>query len=97
MNINLKNYGLDERFEQEATLCNGLFIARVTEQHCELYKVMSEYGEIKTSVSGKFSYHADDQTSFPAVGDLVMIDRVDGSTGNAVIHHILRRKSVLAR
>jgi len=26
-----------------------------------------------------------------------MIDRVDGSTGNAIIHHILRRKSVLAR
>lgn len=26
-----------------------------------------------------------------------MIDRVDGSLGNAVIHHILRRKSVLAR
>ncbi len=26
-----------------------------------------------------------------------MIDRVNGSTGNAVIHHILRRQSVLAR
>lgn len=97
MNINLKNYGLDERFEQEATLYNGLFIARVTEQHRELYKVMSEYGEMEASVSGKLAYHADDQTSFPAVGDWVMIDRVDGSTGNAIIHHILRRKSVLAR
>jgi ribosome biogenesis GTPase len=97
LNINLKNYGLDERFEQEATLYNGLFIARVTEQHRELYKVMSECGEIDASVSGKFAYHADDQTSFPAVGDWVMIDRVDGNTGNAIIHHILRRKSVLAR
>lgn len=97
MNINLKDYGLDERFEQEATLYNGLFIARVTEQHRELYKVISEYGEIEASISGKFVYHADDQTSFPAVGDWVMIDRVDGSTGNAIIHHILRRKSVLAR
>lgn len=97
MNINLKNYGLDERFEQEATLCNGLFIARVTEQHRELYKVMSECGEIEASVSGKLAYHADGQTSFPAVGDWVMIDRVDRSTGNAIIHHILRRKSVLAR
>jgi len=78
-------------------LYNGLFIARVTEQHRELYKVISEYGEIEASVSGKLAYHADDQTSFPAVGDWVMIDRVDGSTGNAIIHHILRRKSVLAR
>lgn len=97
MNINLKNYGLDERFEREATLYNGLFIARVTEQHRELYKVMSEYGEIEASVSGKLAYHADGQTSFPAVGDWVMIDRVEGSIGNAIIHHILRRKSVLAR
>ncbi len=85
------------RFEQEATLYNGLFIARVTEQHRELYKVMSECGEIDASVSGKFAYQANDQTSFPAVGDWVMIDRVDGSAGNAIIHHILRRKSVLAR
>lgn len=97
MNIDLKNYGLNERFEQEATLYNGLFIARVTEQHRDLYKVVSEYGEIDASVSGKFAYHANDQTSFPAVGDWVMIDRLDGSTGNAIIHHILRRKSVLAR
>ena len=97
MNINLKNYGLNECFEQEATLYNNLFIARVTEQHRDLYKVVSEYGEIDASVSGKFAYHANDQTSFPAVGDWVMTDRLDKSTGNAIIHHILRRKSVLAR
>ncbi len=97
MNINLKNYGLFDRFEQEAALYSGLFIARVTEQHRDLYKVVSEYGEIDARVSGKFAYHTNDQTSFPAVGDWVMIDRLDGSTGNAVIHHILRRKSVLAR
>jgi ribosome biogenesis GTPase / thiamine phosphate phosphatase len=97
LNINLKNYGLDERFEQEASLYSGLFIARVAEQHRELYKVISEYGEIEASVSGKLDYHADDQTSYPAVGDWVMIDRTDGSTGNAIIHHILHRKSVLAR
>lgn len=97
LNTNLKNYGLSEQFEQEAELYDGLFIARVTEQHRELYKVMSEYGEINARVSGKFAYHVDDQTRFPAVGDWVMIDRVDGSTGNPIIHHILHRKSILAR
>lgn len=97
MNINLKKYGLSERFEQEATMYDGLFIARVSEQHRELYKVISEFGEIDASVSGKLAYNADDPTSFPAVGDWVMIDRLDGSTGNAIIHHILCRKSVLAR
>ena len=97
MDINLKNYGLNECFEQEAALYNGLFIARVTEQHRELYKVMSGYGEIGASVSGKYAYQAGDQAGFPAVGDWVMIDRMDGSAGNAIIHHVLHRKSVLAR
>lgn len=97
VNINLKNYGLNERFEQEGAMYNGLFIARVTEQHRELYKVFSECGEIGASVSGKFAHNADDQTSFPAVGDWVMIDRVDAKGGNAIIHHVLRRKSVLSR
>lgn len=97
MNINLKNYGLTERFEQEATMYDGLFIARVTEQHRELYKTISECGEIDASVSGKLAYNADSQTAFPAVGDWVMIDRLDGKGGNAIIHHILRRKSVLTR
>jgi ribosome biogenesis GTPase len=97
LNINLKNYGLSERFEQEAGMYAGLFIARVSEQHRELYKVISECGELNASVSGKLAYNAEVQTAFPAVGDWVMIDRTDGHTGNAVIHHILRRKSVLAR
>ena len=97
MHINLKDYGLSERFEQEATLHDGLFVARVTVQHRELYTVICETGEISASVSGKFAYQADDPTSFPAVGDWVMIDRIDKSEGNAVIHHVLRRKSALAR
>ena len=97
MNINLKDYGCTERFAQEATLYDGLFIARVTEQHHDLYQVISESGEINASVSGKLLYNADGKEGFPAVGDWVMIDRQDGSSGKAIIHHILRRKSVLAR
>ena len=97
MNINLNEYGLNERFAQEATLYDGLFIGRVTAQHRELYTVICESGELSASVSGKFAYHADDPTSFPAVGDWVMIDRTDKNAGNAIIHTVLRRKSMLAR
>ena len=97
MNINLKSYGLSEHFEREAAMYEGLFIARVTEQHRELYRVICERGELGAGVSGKFAYLAGDQTGFPAVGDWVMIDRRDETSGNAVIHHILRRKSALAR
>ena len=97
MHINLQEYGLSGRLKQEATLYDDLFIARVTAQHRELYTVICEAGELSARVSGKFAYHADDPTSFPAVGDWVMIDRTDKQSGKAVIHHILRRKSALAR
>jgi len=94
---NLIKYGLTDRFIQEATLYEGLFLARVTEQHRDLYKVVSETGELQAGVSGNFIYRANDNSDFPAVGDWVMIDRMDDSAGNAVIHNILRRKSIFER
>ena len=97
MNSTLTTYGLSDRFKQEATLHEGLFLARVLEQHRDLYKVVCEDGQLHASISGKLSYEADDSLSYPAVGDWVMIDRTDGNSGNAIIHHILSRKSVFAR
>lgn len=95
--INLKKYGLSDRFEQEAALYEGMFLARVSAQHRDLYKVIGEQGELQASVSGKLAYNAGDTMSFPAVGDWVMIDRLDGNSGNAIIHHILKRKSAFVR
>ncbi len=97
MYYNLKKYGFCERFEQEASLYEGLYPARISEQHREIYKAVSENGEVSASVSGKFAFSAKDITDFPAVGDWVMIDRTDSSDGNAVIHHLLRRKSAFER
>lgn len=93
----LRKFGLSERFAQEATLYEGLFLARVSEQHRDLYKVISEQGELSASTTGKLNYNASNIGDFPAVGDWVMIDRMDGSAGNAVIHHVLQRKSVFER
>lgn len=75
----------------------GLYLARITEQHRELYRAVTEDGELGASVSGKLQYNAGDELGFPAVGDWVMLDRKDGSHGNAVIHNVLRRKSLLSR
>lgn len=97
MNSYLKQYGLTECLEQEAAQYSDLFMARVTEQHRNLYKVISEQGELNATISGKFAYCAENQLNYPAVGDWVMIDRMDGAAGNAVIHHVLPRKSLLAR
>jgi len=94
---NLIKYGLSDRFAQEATLYENLFLARVIEQHRDLYKAVSEKGEIHAEVSGNFIYRANDTSDFPAVGDWVMVDREDDIAGNAVIHQVLTRKSAFER
>lgn len=96
-NIDLKDYGLTPRFEQEATLYEGLFLARVTEQHRDIYKVICEHAEFYATVSGRLAYNAGNSSDFPAAGDWVMIDRTEGDSGNAIIHNILQRKSVFER
>ncbi|MDR1379429.1 MAG: ribosome small subunit-dependent GTPase A [Synergistaceae bacterium] len=74
----------------------GFVLARITEQHRDMYKAVCEQGERATVVSGKLRYASDIASDFPAVGDWVMLDDA-GTNVNAVIHHILRRKSVFAR
>lgn len=93
----LLNAGLTDRFAQEATMYEGLFLARVAVQHRDLYRVITAKGEITAEVSGKLSFLAKDIEDFPAVGDWVMVDRQDDHGGYAIIHHILRRKSVFVR
>lgn len=93
----LYKLGLTARFEQEATMYEGLFLARVSVQHKSLYKVVTENGEIQAEVSGKIDFIARNGSDYPVVGDWVMVDRVDDRGGNAIIHHILRRKSVFQR
>ncbi len=97
MTLSLSQYGLDDDRVNESAVYPNLFIARVTEQHRELYKVITEHGELNAVVSGKLAYHAEGKAGFPAVGDWVMIDRVDDTGGHAIIHHILSRKSRFAR
>lgn len=97
MKVDLKNYGLNEQIKIESSIYSGLFIARVTEQHRDLYKIVGENGEMNASVSGKLAYQAARQADFPSVGDWVMVDRSGSDFGNAIIHHILNRKSLLTR
>lgn len=93
----LKKYGLSPRFEEEASLYEDLFLARITEQHRDLYKAICEKGEIFGEVSGKFAHQTTASADFPAPGDWVMVDKMEGTAGHARIHHVLRRKSVFER
>lgn len=98
VNINLADLGLNERYIQEASMYEeNLYIGRVSVQHRDLYKVITEQGEIWAEVSGKMNYSAAAARDYPAVGDWVLTDRDSNEKGNAIIHHILRRKSSFER
>ena len=94
---NLKRYGFNDRFENDAHGYERLIPARVTQQHTNLYKIITEQGEISAAVSGKLMYTAQDSLDFPAVGDWVMADIADSNSNSAVIRGILARKSVFVR
>ena len=90
--FDMENLGLDQRFANEAALYKGLHVGRVISQYKNLCKVATEHGELIAEVSGRF-YQAKAVSDFPAVGDFVMLDRTEDSGGNAIIHHVLTRKS----
>jgi ribosome biogenesis GTPase / thiamine phosphate phosphatase len=95
--MDLKRYGLTPEVEREASLHEGMHLGRVSEQHREQYAVVTEHGELRAAVSGRFAYHASGSAEFPAVGDWVLLDRTEDSAGNAVIHQVLTRRSVFRR
>ncbi|WP_428912369.1 ribosome small subunit-dependent GTPase A [Niallia sp. Krafla_26] len=95
--INLKNLGLTKDIIQESKIYKDLFIGRVATQYKNVYKVITGNGEIAAEISGKFHYEVKGLSEYPAVGDFVMVDSIDDSQGNGIIHHVLTRKSVFAR
>jgi len=95
--IDMKRIGLTERLVQESRIYEGLVIGRVSSQYKDLYKVITEAGELTAEISGKFRYQVTALAEYPAVGDFVMVDRTDNSKGNGVIHHVLKRKSAFTR
>lgn len=93
--INMKEYGLSERFINESTLYENQNIGRIASQDKSLYRLIYEKGELRAQVSGKFRYNAVDVSDYPAVGDFVMFD--ENESGNAIINHVLTRKSAFIR
>lgn len=96
-NIDMKNLGLTEELIQESNIYKDFFIGRVSSQSKNLYKVITEKGEIIAEVSGKYHHSVKGISEYPAVGDFVMVDRTNNSKGNGIIHRILSRKSVFLR
>lgn len=94
MNLLMK-YGLSDRFENEASLYPELSLARITAQYRGLYKIVTASGERQAELSGKLRHETKELAKFPTVGDFVMIS--PNADGNALIHHVLTRKSIFLR
>lgn len=91
--IDMRMYGLSDRFTKEF---EGHTISRILSQEKGIYHIVAEKGEKLGEISGKLRYNALTISEFPAVGDFVIVDWNEKG-GNAVIHHVLPRKSCFTR
>lgn len=93
--IDMKQYGLTEQLKTAAAAYAPLTVSRVISQEKGSYRLFSYQGVKWGEISGRFHYDVQTKADYPAVGDFVMTDWNKG--GNAVIHHILPRKSSFIR
>ena len=94
--ITMRQYGLSEAVEKSAERFADLTVSRVLSQEKGIYRLVSSQGEKWGEISGRFHYDVQAKSEYPAVGDFVMADWNE-SGGNAVIHHVLPRKSCFIR
>ncbi|MGE7664637.1 ribosome small subunit-dependent GTPase A [Ureibacillus composti] len=95
--IDMKNLGLTEDLLQESTLYKNLTIGRISSQHKNSYKVITEKCERSATISGKFHHTVSGASEYPAVGDFVMVTHTENVHERVIIHQLLTRKSVFAR
>ncbi len=82
-------------FELNEEVHTGFTIGRVTQEHRERYIVSTGIDEYTVEITGNLRFTAGSRADFPAVGDWVSMTIYDA--GNALIHKIFPRKSVLER
>lgn len=98
MNTSLHDLGFNSFFESELLKleANTHLPARVIAEHKGLYKIQNQNGEFLGEISGKLRYTANSRENFPAVGDWVLIQEIQGES-KCIIHSILPRKTKLSR
>ena len=95
--MNLKDLGIYNEISEfiKENKLSDFQIARVTQEHRERYVVSDGDKEYEAEITGNLRFSAASRSDFPAVGDWVAITVYN--TDQAVIQHILPRKSVLGR
>lgn len=95
MNLELFGYRPElEKFSIENKL-TGFQPGRVIAEHKERYVVVTGEGETRAEITGNIRFTAKSREDFPAVGDWVLLMQFE--PGNAIIHRIFPRKSLITR
>ena len=81
-------------FEQNAE--DNQIPARVAIEQKSMYTVLTEYGEMRAFLSGKYLYKVKDSGDYPTVGDWVTLLPIMDE-GKGMIQHLLPRKSKFSR
>ncbi len=97
MNSWLQEIGCTNAMWEQAKQYGSLVVGRIIAQHKALYRVATERKECMAEVSGTFRHNARSSSQFPVVGDFVLLDRDNDEHGNAIIHHVLERRSTFSR
>jgi ribosome biogenesis GTPase len=101
--MDLQHFGWDAGFQrqfEELGADHACRPARVIYAQRQVYTVISESGELRGKVSGRFRHRAEVPGDFPTAGDWVGIrlDPQDGAdSGTAIIHFVLPRRTWLSR
>jgi len=98
--IDLKELGWNSFFEShfiKYNQQNATYLpARIISAQRHIYSVLSEYGELKGKITGKFQYEVQSIEKYPAVGDWVGVTKKE-QEDKAIIHFVLPRKTSLSR
>lgn len=96
--INLIELGLKEETKRVyEERYKGYLLGRVSVEHQNMYRVITEQGEVLSKISGKFNYQACLKSDYPAVGDWVILNKDSEKENIRIIHGILPRESVFSR
>lgn len=96
--MNLEKLGLDKHFiDSFRSLGKKEFEpSRIISSQSGIFTLVSEKGELKAKLSGKFKHETTDRKDFPVVGDWAVI-KANYIDKTAVMHAVLPRKSAFIR
>ncbi len=91
--MDLIRLGWNEFFKKDS-IEDNTFYGRVAIEHKSLYKIFTEFGEMKAVVTGKMKFNSQSSVDLPVVGDWVVFTKENDL---AVIQEVLPRKCKFSR